>query len=113
VATPAGPAPASSGTGRKVAAWLLGIAGVGTMGLGGYFTYTAYSNAQDLEKKYDPAKEDKRKNAVVLSGVCFGIGGAALVTAIIIGATGGSSGQVALAPAVGPGMAGATLGGSF
>jgi hypothetical protein len=105
--------PQSSGTGRKVGAWLLGIAGVGVLGGGGYLSYLAMDRFNQIEKKYDPDKEKQAKNYVIGAGVCYGVGGAVLLTAIIIGATGGSSGQVALAPTVGPGMAGAALGGSF
>jgi hypothetical protein len=114
VSTQAPPAaPEGPSTGRKVAAWLLGIAGLGTAGVGGYFTYKAHSKAKDLEEKYDPSVEDERKKAVIGSGVCYGIGGALLLTGIIVGATGGSSSGVALAPAAGPGVAGAALSGSF
>jgi hypothetical protein len=94
-------------------AWLIGITGVGALAAGGVFTYMAHTKAVDLGSKYDPAKDTQRKNYAIGAGVCYGVGGAALLTAIIIGATGGSSGQVALAPAVGPGIAGATLNGSF
>jgi hypothetical protein len=105
--------PPSSGSGRKVAAWLIGITGVGALAAGGVFTYLALDKFDKVETKYDPAQEKSGKNYVTASGICYGIGGAAIVTAIIIGVTGGSSGQVALAPAVGPGVAGATLSGSF
>jgi hypothetical protein len=112
-APPPPPPPQGSSTGRKVAAWLLAIAGLGTAGAGGYFTYRAHSKAKDLEKKYSPSVEDERKKAVIYSGVCYGVGGALVLTGIIVGATGGSSSGVALAPAIGPGTAGATLSGSF
>ena len=103
----------SSGSGRKVAAWLIGITGVGALATGGLFTYLALDKFSKVESKYDPSMEKTGKNYAIGAGVCYGIGGAALVTAIILGATGGSSGPVALAPAVGPGIAGATLSGSF
>ena len=112
VAAQANP-PQSTGSGRKVAAWLIGITGVGALAAGGVFVYMAHKKAGDLASKYDPSQDSQRKNYAIGSGVCFGVGGAALITAIIIGATGGSSGQVALAPAVGPGSAGAILSGSF
>jgi len=112
VAAQANPPP-PSGSGRKVAAWFLGITGVGALAAGGVFTYLALDKFSKVEKKYDPDQETTGKKYATASGIFYGVGGAALVTAIIIGATGGSSGQVALAPAVGPGVAGATLSGSF
>jgi len=105
--------PQSTGTGRKVAAWLIGIAGVGAIGAGGYFAYMASDRFSKIQKKYDPSLEKEGKNDRLASGILLGAGGAAVLTAIIIGATGGSSGPVALAPAVGPGVAGAMLSGSF
>src|ERR1039457_3878564 len=67
-----------------------------------------------VEKKYDPATEKQGKEFATLQWVCYGSGGALLTTGIIVGASGGSSSSaVALVPAVGPGLAGATLSGSF
>jgi hypothetical protein len=105
--------PQGGSTGRKVAAWLIGIAGVGLVATGGFFTYKSLDDFKKTETKYDPSLEKQGKNYAIGSGVCYGVGAAAIVTAIIIGATGGSSGPVALAPAVGPGIAGATLSGTF
>jgi hypothetical protein len=105
--------PQGSSTGRKVAAWLIGIAGVGLVATGGFFTYKSLDDFKKTETKYDPSLEKQGKNYAIGSGVCYGVGAAAIVTAIIIGATGGSSSPVALAPAVGPGIAGATLSGTF
>ena len=107
------PAPQSSGTGRKVAAWLIGITGVGALVAGGIFTFKSQDDFKKVETKYDPSLEKQGKNYAVGAGICYGVGGAAILGAIILGVTGGSSGQVALAPAVGPGVAGATLSGSF
>lgn len=124
-APPGGPAPVgvaaaqaapppSTGSGRKVGAWLLGITGVAIAGTGGVLTYLSQSKFDKVETKYDPSQEKTGKNLAIGAGVCYGVGGAALLTAIILGATGGSSsGQTALAPAVGPGVAGATLSGRF
>jgi len=103
----------SSGTGRKVAAWIIGIAGLGTVAAGGYFSYKASTKFDEVEKKYDRSVEDEGKKAVLTAGVCYGVGGAAILTAIIVGAIGGSSGSVAIAPTVGPEGAGATLSGTF
>jgi hypothetical protein len=116
VATPATPAapPPSSGGGRKAVAWILGIAGVGSVAAGGYFTAMALDRFSKVQTKYDPALEKQGKDDAKYQWICYGAGGALLTTAIIVGATGQSSSPaVALAPAVGPGLAGATLSGSF
>jgi|GEM_PF-3451495 len=107
------PPPQSTGSGRKVAAWIIGIAGVGALATGGFLTYKSLDDFSKVQKKYDPSLEKQGKNYAVGAGICYGVGAAALVTAIIVGVTGGSSGAVALAPAVGPELAGATLSGSF
>ena len=113
VATPASPPP-SSGGGRKAVAWILGIAGVGGVAAGGLFTALALDRFSKVEKKYDPAVEKQGKQFATLQWLCYGSGAALLTTAIIVGASGGSSAPaVALAPAVGPGIAGASLSGSF
>jgi hypothetical protein len=113
VATPANPPP-SSGGGRKAVAWILGIAGVGSVVAGGYFTATALDRFSKVQTKYDPALEKQGKDDAKYQWICYGAGGALLTTAIIVGATGQSSPpSVALSPAVGPGVAGATLSGSF
>jgi hypothetical protein len=113
VAAPAKQQP-SSGGGRTVAAWILGIAGVGSAGAGVYFAVKARDDFSKTETKYDPSLEKEGKNASVAAWVLCGAGAAALVTGLIVGFSGGSSSSsVALAPVVGPGTAGATLGGSF
>lgn len=113
VATPANPPP-SSGGGRKAVAWILGVAGVGGVAVGVVFTKMAQDKFSQVEKKYDPAAEKKGKDFATYQWVCYGSGAALLTTAIIVGASGGSSSpSVALAPVVGPGVAGATLSGSF
>jgi hypothetical protein len=94
-------------------AWLLGVTGGAAVAAGGVFGGLALYKAKKLESKYDPSMEDQQKKYALGSYVCLGVGGAAIVTAIIVGATGGSSNSVALAPAVGPGVAGATLSASF
>ena len=113
VATQVNPPP-SSGGGRKAVAWILGVTGVAAVAAGGAFTALALDRFSKVEKKYDPATEKQGKEFATLQWVCYGSGAALLTTAIIVGASGGSSSPaVALAPAVGPGLAGATLSGSF
>ena len=113
VVTPVNPPPRSGG-GRRAAAWILGIVGVGGVAAGGLFTALTLDRFSKVQKKYDPSLEKQGKEFATLQWVCYGSGAALLTTAIIVGASGGSpSPLAALAPAVGPGMAGATLGGSF
>jgi hypothetical protein len=82
--------------------------------LGGAFTYLALSDFSDVEKKYDPSKDSQGKTWAKVQWVGYGVGAAAIVTAVILLATGKDAPKsVALTPAVGPGMAGAALSGSF
>jgi len=95
-------------------AWILGIAGVGSAGLGGYFAYKAVDNFSKVEKKYDPSLESEGKTDRKAAWILGGAGAAALTIAIIVGASGDSSSSaVALAPIVGSGAAGASLSGRF
>jgi hypothetical protein len=113
---PAGQAAAAAGpgSGRKVAAWILGLTGVAAVGAGAICTFKALDDFSKVEKRYDPALEDEGKQFAVAQWVGYGVGGALLATALIVGASGGSSSSgVALAPAAGPGTAGATLAGTF
>jgi len=113
VVAPATPPP-SSGGGRKAAAWILGIAGVGGLAAGGIFTALTLDRFSKVQTKYDPAVEKQGKAFAIAQWICYGSGSALLTTAIIVGAGGSSSPPaVALAPVVGPGAAGATLSGSF
>jgi tetratricopeptide (TPR) repeat protein len=105
------PQPAESGgsNGRKVAAWVLGGVGVAALAAGVVFTSLALKDFSDIEKKYDRGKE-----SAALQWVGYGVGGAAIVTAVILVATGRDTPKsVALTPTVGPGVAGAALSGSF
>jgi hypothetical protein len=107
-------APPPSHTGRKVAAWILGITGATSIVVGVACTAKAVDDFSKLKKKYDPAVEDEGRKLAAAQWVGYGVGGALLVAAIIVGTSGGSSSRgVALAPAVGPTSAGATLTGSF
>ena len=113
LAAPAGQKSAGGG-GRKAVAWILGIAGVGSAAAGGYFAVKARDDFSKVQQKYDPILENEGKSASTTAWVLCGAGAAALATGLIVGFSGGSSSSsVALAPVVGPGTAGATLGGSF
>jgi hypothetical protein len=92
----------------------LGIGGLTAISVGALCTFKALDDFSKVQKKYDPALEDEGKKFAAAQWVGYGVGGALLVTAIIVGASGGgSSPGVALAPAIGPGSAGATLAGTF
>jgi tetratricopeptide (TPR) repeat protein len=108
------PPPRESGSGRKTAAWVLGGVGVAGLVAGGFLSYLASSNFSDIENKYDPGKHNDGKTYANFQWLGYGVGGAAIVTAVILLATGRDAPKsVALAPAVGPGMAGAALSGTF
>jgi pyruvate/2-oxoglutarate dehydrogenase complex dihydrolipoamide acyltransferase (E2) component len=103
-----------SQNGRIVGAVVLGGVGLAALAAGGVFTYLAYSDFSDVEKKYDSGKTSSGKTYAALQFVGYGVGGAALVAAAILLATGDDSHRsLALAPAVGPGFTGAALGGTF
>ena len=110
------PQPAESGgrNGRTVAAWVLGGAGVALLAMGGAFTYVALTDFSDIQTQYDPSKESQGKTFAALQWLGYGLGGAAIVTAVILIATVRDTPKSgAIAPAVGPGSAGAALSGSF
>ena len=92
--------------------WIIGGAGVGTIALGGVFTYLYRSAFSDTQKQYDPGKESDGKTYSVLQFVCYGIGAAGVVTAIILARSESSApkgSSVTILPAVGPRVAGAAL----
>jgi hypothetical protein len=99
---------------RKTLAWVLGGVGGAALIAGGVFTYLALTSFSDIEKKYDPGKEDRGKTYAALQFVGYGVGGAAIAAAVILLATGGDSHKsIAFAPALGPNVAGASLSGAF
>jgi len=103
----------SSGSARKTVAWILGAVGVGSVLAGVYCTVTALDRFSTVEKKYDPSVEKEGNNFAKAQWVGYGVGAALITTAIIVGASGGSSSSVALVPEVGPRSAGAVMRGSF
>ena len=116
VATAQVPPPSTeSGSGRKTAAWVIGGVGVAGLIAGGVFTCLAVLDFSDVETKWDPGKKSDGDTFATLQWVGYGVGAAAIATAIILLATGKDTppNSVVLAPTVGPGMAGAALSGSF
>lgn len=121
IPNPAGPTgntlvaqPEAKSSGRVTAAWILGGVGVAALVTGGVCTLMATSRFSDVEKKYDPGKERDGKTFATVQWIGYGVGAAAVTTAVILAVTGKrSSGSVALAPAVVSGQAGAVVGGRF
>ena len=93
------------------AAWIVGGIGVAVIATGGIFTYLSQSAFSDTEKQYNPSKESTGKTYADIQGVCYGLGAAGVVTAIIMMATKDhhSSNSVALAPVVRPDSVGAVI----
>lgn len=110
-------APPPSHSGRRVAAWGLGLTGATAIVIGVACTAKALDDFSKVQKQYDPSLEDEGKKLAVAQWVGYGVGGALLATAFVVGSVGSSAGNpsrgIALAPAVGPGSAGATLMGKF
>ena len=93
---------------------MLGGVGVAALAAGGVFTGLALKDFSDIEHQYDRGKESQGKTYAALQWVGYCVGGAAIVTAVILLATGRDAPKsVALVPTVGPGVAGAALSGSF
>jgi hypothetical protein len=106
--------PEHKSSGRVTAAWILGGVGVAALVTGGVCTLMANSKFSDVEKKYDPGKESDGKTFATVQWIGYGVGAAAVTTAVILAVTGkSSSGPVALAPTVAPGQAGAVVSGRF
>ena len=93
---------------------MLGGVGVAALATGGVFSYLASSDFSDVEKKYDSSKDSQGKTYATLQWVGYGVGGAAIVTAVILLVTGNNTpSSVVLVPSVGPSLAGAALSGTF
>jgi hypothetical protein len=96
---------------------------IGSLGLAGLATAIALnlkanSLADEANKNYDPATESSQKDYKTGALVCYGIGGAALVTGTVLYLVGRSRGTasssgLALAPFWKPSAAGLALGGEF
>lgn len=119
-----GPAPeeGSSGAGMRIAGFTLLGVGVVSVGLGAVFGAMALSKASDVKKVCslqsctDPAAVDKNESAktfadvstiTIVAGAVLAAGGLVLVLVAP------KSKKVGIAPALGPGYAGVSLGGSF
>ncbi|HEY4394420.1 MAG TPA: hypothetical protein VGP64_10175 [Polyangia bacterium] len=112
-ASPAPPDTSTEGHGQRVAAVTVGIVGVAAVGAGAYFSYLTHSldNSVTNASTFSPSDDSSGHTAHTLQFVMYGAGAAALAAAVILYAV-APSGQehtVALAPAIGPRLAGGTL----
>jgi tetratricopeptide (TPR) repeat protein len=99
--------PASSSN----AAWIVGGVGVALIATGGIFTYLSQSAFSDTARRFNSSKENAGKTYAYVGAVAYGVGGAGVVTAVIMMAMKGhhSSSSLALAPVVGPDAVGALI----
>jgi hypothetical protein len=97
--------------GSSALPWIVGGAGVATIALGGVFTSLYLDAFSDTKKQYNPARESEGKTYSVLQFVCYGVGTAAVVTAILLASveSHASKGSVAVVPTISPQVAGAAV----
>ncbi|MGN6105783.1 MAG: hypothetical protein ACTHU0_11805 [Kofleriaceae bacterium] len=128
-APPAAPAPASPGRGRKIAAIAIGGLGVASLVAGSVFGAQASSRYDDAialcggaidrcavdQLAAAQARVDDARSSAALSTAGFVVGGAAVVTGIVLFVTApsGEHRAVAVAPSVSAGHAGLTISGAF
>ena len=118
-------APTGSGTVQRVLGFSVGGVGVVLVGVGTFFGVQALSKSSDVKNVCslqictDPAavaKNQEAKTAADISTVTLGIGAAAVVAGVILIFTAPrhpSATALHLAPTVGPGVAGLSVGGAF
>jgi tetratricopeptide (TPR) repeat protein len=112
------PAPKSEGQGLRIAGMASGAVGLASIGMGIYFYTRASSLSDRITNSDDPKPSDYRsgKSAVTMQWVFYGVGAAALATGSILyylGWSKGESSQTAVAPVIGPSMAGIAAKGAF
>lgn len=113
-APPPAPETSSDGHGHRVAAMVVGIVGIAAVGAGAYFSYLTHSLQTSVMNAdtFNPSDDSSGHTAHTLQFVMYGAGAAALATAVILYAVAPSGHEhpaVALAPAIGPRLAGGTL----
>jgi hypothetical protein len=119
VAVPAAPAE-SAGRGLRIAGITCGVLGLASIGTGVYFYTQAVSYSDKVAKQpvRNPSDESAGKNAETMQWVFYGAGGAAVATGVVLYWLGHSRADaarpvVAVAPLVGPGLAGLSAQGAF
>jgi hypothetical protein len=116
-AAPATPIP---GRNLRIAGIICGAVGVGAIGTGVYF-YTrarSYSDKVSGQTTPDPSDDSAGKTAQTMQWVFYSVGGAALATGVVLYALGWPTSDAnrpvsAIAPLLGPGLAGISAQGSF
>jgi hypothetical protein len=111
---PAAPETSSDGHGQRVAAVIVGAVGIAAVGAGIYFSYLTHSleNSVMTGPTFNPSDDSSGHTAHTMQFVMYGAGAAVLATAVILYAvapSGHEQATVALAPAIGPRLAGGTL----
>jgi len=109
-----------AGRGLRITGIAVGAVGIASIAAGVYFYTRArfYSDKVSEQVPPNPSDQSSGKNAESAQWVCYGIGGAALATGVllyVLGWPGGESHrQVApVAPLLGPGLAGLSAQGAF
>jgi hypothetical protein len=110
--------PTRSGSGLRTAGIVTAAFGAAGLLTGIALNLKANSLAKEIEppNAYDASKESTRKSYETFSWIGYGVGAAAIATGAIlygVGLSRASSDKVAFVPAVGPGLAGLTLRGTF
>jgi hypothetical protein len=82
------PPPRAPGRSLKIAGLTVGIAGVGAVVAGIVFGADALAAQNDVVKTYDPARERTGKNDQLAEAILLGVGGAAVVTGVVLIAVG-------------------------
>jgi len=114
---PTAPETSGEGHGQRVAALVVGIVGVAAVGAGVYFSYLTHSLETSVTNAgtFNPSDDSSGHTAHTMQFVMYGAGAAALATAMIVYAVAPSGHEqpvapaVAIAPALGPHLAGGTL----
>jgi hypothetical protein len=118
--SPTAPPPpvTNPGAALRVTGLVVGGVGVATLATGLLLNLKANSLADDANKTHDPATESSQKSYKTGSQVCYGLGGAALVTGVVLYVVGRAKGSpevpaVALLPTLNAGEVGFIWRGGF
>jgi hypothetical protein len=102
--------------GRRIAGGVLMGSGIVVVGVGGIFSWRTKSIESSINSSssFDSGEYRDGQTAEVLQWVCYGVGGAAAITGLILYLTApSSSSRLSFAPQVGPRGAGLTAQGVF
>jgi hypothetical protein len=92
-------------------AWMVGGLGAAVLVTGGVFSYLSQSAFSDTVKQYNSSKESSGKTYADIGAICYGVGAAGVVTAVIMMVMNEhrASSSVAFAPVVRPDAIGASI----